>query len=78
MRNPHPAGAASPMTCAKLYNLPIARLLADIRLGRCEAPRQVGRRSILTFAAVERYLDSFDAVPHRTINGGPHAARSAE
>jgi hypothetical protein len=72
MSQPHPAGAASPDFCAKLYNIPRARLQRDIRNGRCEAPRKIGRKSILTYAAIERYLESFDAVPHRSNNGGSH------
>jgi len=55
----HPVGAASPMVCARLYHLPIRRLLTAIKQGECEAPRRVGRRSVLTFAAVERYLETF-------------------
>ena len=57
----HPAGAANPAACAALYHVPIRRLLTAIKQGECEAPRRVGRRSILTYAAVERWLESFDA-----------------
>jgi hypothetical protein len=71
MSNPHPAGAASPMACAALYHIPIRRLLEAIRQGDCESPRRVGRRSILTYAAVQKYLESF---PHRSINGESHHA----
>ena len=69
MGNPHPAGAASPMACAKLYHIPPRRLLTAIKQGDCEAPSKVGRRSVLTFAAVERWLQTF---PVASSNGGTH------
>jgi hypothetical protein len=55
----HPAGAANPSACAALYHIPLRRLLTAIKLGDCEPPRRVGRRSVLTYAAVEKYLESF-------------------
>ncbi len=60
-----PAGAASPMARARLYHVPIRRLLNAIKHGECEAPRKVGRRSVLTFAAVELWLnlESFPCRP---------------
>jgi hypothetical protein len=66
----HPAGAASPMACARLYHIPVRRLLTAIKHGECEAPRRVGRRSVLTYAAVERWLATFDA--RSTTNGESH------
>jgi hypothetical protein len=67
----HPAGAASPMTCAHLYHLPIRRLLMAIKHGECAPPKKIGRRSVLKFADVERWLESFPTA-HRSTTGGPN------
>jgi hypothetical protein len=64
-----PIGAASPMACAKLYNIPIRRLLRAIKIGDCEPPRKCGTRHLCTYASIERYLETFPLVPTRTNNG---------
>jgi hypothetical protein len=50
--------AAAPLEAARRYNIPIRQLRDAIASGACEPPRACGRRSILTFAAVERWLST--------------------
>lgn len=69
--NPQPVMAAAPEVCARAYHLPLRRLLNAINRGECQAPYVVGRRHILTFAAVEKYLEYFP-IKQRRI---PHADR---
>jgi excisionase family DNA binding protein len=61
----YPVGAAAPAACAKLYNIPRDRLRRAIRNGECEAPRVVGRRSVLKYASIEQWLETFPTTKER-------------
>ena len=68
MGNPYPAGADSVRAVAKLYHVPLRRLRTAINQGECECPRQVGARALLTYAAIERWLESFPSTKSRSVS----------